>query len=69
MAPAKLKKENQLLREEIAKKNTQLLRDVSKSNTKTKQEVGHVVLSPEKEKSVEYISNQYNDLVLFKDKG
>ena len=57
MATAKLKKEKQLLR------------DVSKSNTKTKQEVSHVVLSPEKEKSVEYISNQYNDLVLFKDKG
>ena len=68
MATAKLKKENQLLREEIGKKK-QLLRAVSKSNTKTKQEVGHVVLSPEEEKSVEYISNQYNDLVLFKDKG
>ena len=65
MATAKLKKENQLLREEIGK----TLRDVSKSNTKTKEEVGHVVLLPEKEKSVEYISNQYNDLVLFKDKG
>lgn len=70
MATAKLKKENQLLREEIAElkeKLNKVIEDVSKSNAKTKQEVGHVVLSPDKEKSVEYISNQYDDLVLFKD--